>query len=93
MQTTNISWAILHDPTRNIGAVYQFPRVYSTRHNAGNFFWNREQDTKLYFQVTAPPTVGARVGYQLRQVPFQANSTNWQQRGLALLRTLPWGLP
>ena len=82
----DIRWALLYDPSTLTGSLYEFPETYASLHSKGNFWWNREYDNKLYFQVQVPPQPGSRFGFALRQRAYAADASSWESVGRQLLR-------
>lgn len=70
------------------GAVYQYPvdDAYSGYHGAGNFFWNRPYDHKLYFKIAPPTGLGSVFAYTLAVQGFHAIDNEWEQAAKRLVR-------
>ena len=79
----DILFCILVDPSTAIGSLYRYPQLYATRKHAGNFFWNRAYDNKLYMQVAVPAS--GSFGYTMHLEAFgRATEDDFEAQGLAL---------
>jgi hypothetical protein len=83
----DILYAILFDASTSTGSLYRYPALYPTRGSQGNFFWNRDNDNKLYMQVQVPLSGAFR--YAMHLQAFRATGADWVAQGRALLASLP----
>lgn len=68
-----ILWAAVFDPAKKVGIVCRFPEKYVAGSNT--FFWDREHDNKLYFQLK--PKVGEEFECRANLRAFEAKKGDW----------------
>ncbi|MEW6357765.1 MAG: hypothetical protein AB1696_15640 [Planctomycetota bacterium] len=68
-----IRWAALFDPEAKVGIVCRFPDKYVPQ--STTFFWDREHDNKLYYQLK--PKVGEAFECQVNLRAFECKKGEW----------------
>lgn len=92
----DIKFAMVHNPSANVGTVIFYPETYIGRKGFQNSFWNRAYDNKLYFQIEPKRSPGESFAYECTTKVYRANKGEFESKGLELMTkqmlpaTLPW---
>lgn len=68
--------------TTGVGAVMTYDQPYEGKPKLHNFIWNRQSDSKHYFQVSMDQALARTSPYICRIVGFQASPHDWKEVAL-----------
>ncbi len=70
--------------TTGVGAVMTYDEPYEGKPKLHNFIWNRQRDSKHYFQVSIEQALARTSPYVCRIVGFQASPQEWKKVALEI---------
>ncbi|HWL53059.1 MAG TPA: hypothetical protein VNQ90_11530 [Chthoniobacteraceae bacterium] len=73
---------VVWSETTGTGAVMTYDEAYEGRPKLHNFLWNRQRDSKHYFQVSIDQALARTSPYVCRIVGFQASPQDWEKVAL-----------
>jgi len=82
----DIRYALVHDPSAELGMAIVYPETYAGRKGFWNSFWNRAYDNKLYLQIDPKRKPGESFVYECFTRPFKATAAEFESRGQEVVR-------